>query len=108
MPERDNLQFQRDAVAKPKGQQGKYGRSHRVHAGDHIGVEPITRSYVSVIDFAIGTGRMTSPIEFLQRTSSQSSPEGLPSVRNRGVSGKRRLRGAKHGHDSLREAGAPG
>ena len=56
MPERDNLQFQRDAVAKPKGQQGKYGRSHRVHAGDHIGVEPITRSYVSVIDFAIGTG----------------------------------------------------
>jgi len=60
MSEGDDLQFQRDAAAKTTGQQGKGGGSDREHAGDDIGTEPITPWFVSVIDFAIGTGIATA------------------------------------------------
>ncbi len=60
MSEGDDLQFQTDAAAKTEGKQGKNGRSDREHAGDDIGVEPITPCFVSVIDFAIGTGGLPS------------------------------------------------
>ena len=54
MSQGDDLQFQRDTAAKSTGQQGKDGRSDREHAGDHIGIEPVTPCLPSVIEFAIG------------------------------------------------------
>ena len=56
MPEGDNLKFQGGAATEAEGKQGKNGRSDRDHAGDDIGVEPITLRFVSVTHFATGTG----------------------------------------------------
>jgi hypothetical protein len=49
MSEGDDLQFQTDAAAKTEGKQGKNGGSGCGHAGDDIGVEPITPCFLSFI-----------------------------------------------------------